>query len=140
MEVKLTIMVGNRDIMNHHKAKKLFLLSIVFTTFALFIMQVQMVQAVDLSEMPQRLGDNLNMSLLAGQMLLSSLILALFLFPTMLLTKRSGQQGLAVIIMSFMVMGSLVAFGWLPIWFLLVTALIIALLFAGKMRGFISGQ
>lgn len=102
-------------------------------------MHAQLAFAVDLSEMPQRLGDSLGMSLLAGQMLSSAIVLALFLFPTMLLTKRSGQQGMAVIIMTFMVMGSLVAFGWLPIWFLLVTALLVALLFAGKMRGYIGG-
>lgn len=119
----------------NHKAKVLFLLSII----AVLISQAQTVHAVDLSELPQRLGDSLGMSLLAGQMIASSIVLALFLFPTMLLTKKSGQQGMAVIIMSFMVMGSLVAFGWLNIWFLLVTALLVALLFAGKMRGYIGG-
>jgi len=91
---------------------------------------------IDLSEIPQRLADSMNVPLLAGQLLASALILAMFLFPTLLLTNKYNSQSVAVLIMGVSVMGFLIAVSWLPYWFLLIIVLIVALMYSGKMRDF----
>jgi hypothetical protein len=43
------------------------------------------------------------------------------------------------IFVGILVMGLCVALNWLPVWFLVVLAMLVALMFAGKMRDWVSG-
>ena len=114
-------------------------LFLVFIVLSL-IGSVYAPDVVDISEFPQRLSDAMNLPLIAGQMLASALVLCLFLLPTMLLTNKYRSQSVAVLIVGISVMGFLVATTWLPYWFLLVTVLIVALMYSGKMRDFLGGS
>lgn len=95
--------------------------------------------AIDVSQVPQRIADMLGLPLLAGQMLISIIFMCLLMFPAMLLTNKWASQSLAVLVVGIGSMGFLIAAGWLPYWFMLIIALIVALMYAGKMRDFVGG-
>lgn len=113
-------------------------LFIVFIA-SMLILPVYAPEGVDLSEFPQQLADAMNLPLIAGQMLASTLILFLFLAPTLLLLNKHASQSTAVLVVGISVMGFLIGAGWLPYWFLLVLCLLVAVMYAGKFRDFLSG-
>jgi len=90
---------------------------------------------VDLTQLPQALADALTIPLFAGQILTSAIFLALFLFPTLMLTRNM----IAPLLMGMIVLGFCTAMTWLPFWFLLIICLLVALLFGGKVRVWITG-
>lgn len=114
-------------------------LFLVFIVLSL-IGSVYAPDVVDVSEFPQRLADAMGLQLIAGQLLASALVLALFLLPTLLLTNKYNSQSMAVLLMGISVMGFLIAATWLPYWFLLIIVLIVAMMYAGKMRDFLGGS
>jgi len=93
-------------------------------------------EEVDLADFPKQLSKKLNIPLFAAQLLTSGLFLALFLFPTLLLTKNV----LAHLMIGLIIMGFCIAMGWLHYWFILVTLVVVALMFSGKVRDWISGR
>ena len=114
----------------------------------LLIMPVSMAHAVDedevvnLGDFPQKLADALGISLFVGQLLASLIFMALFLFPAMLIAGYFGGAGAVLYTVIFVGLGSsgvCVGLGWLPVWLYLVTCLLIALMFASKMRELITG-
>lgn len=90
---------------------------------------------IDVSALPQELSERLNIPLFAAELLMSGIFLALFLFPTLLLTRNY----MAHLVMGLTTMGFCIAMGWLPIWILLVIVIMIAMLFSGKIREWITG-
>jgi len=90
---------------------------------------------VDLSNFPNQLASKLNIPLFAAKLLATSIVLAIFLFPVVLLTKNP----IAHMFIGLVVMGFCIAMDWLPVWFLLVVCMVIALMFSGKMRDWITG-
>lgn len=96
--------------------------------------------AIDISQVPQRIADMLGLPLLAGQMLISIIFMCLIMFPALLLTNKWSSQSLAALITGIGAMGFLIAAGWLPYWFLLIICLIVALMYASKMRDFLGGK
>lgn len=112
---------------------------IVLLVLLLFILPINLVRAqetdvVDISEFPQALATALGLPLFAGQLLACAIILCLFLFPTMLLTHKKTQQELPIVIVGVMAIAVLVAFTWLPYWILLILCLIVALMYATRMK------
>lgn len=97
--------------------------------------------AVNLSEFPLRVSEMMTIPLFAAQLLSSSIILCLFLLPTVFACSKFNKD---VTIPSLFVgigaLGFCIAMGWLPYWFLLVLCLLVALIFAGGMRGWIGGK
>ena len=86
---------------------------------------------VDISQLPAKLAEALNMPLFAGQILASAIPFGLLCFPTFLLTKNSIAHISAIILC----LSLTVAFGWLPYWILLLLALIIAFIYANQLKG-----
>jgi hypothetical protein len=95
-------------------------------------------EGINLSTFPQALADYFGVSLLAGQILATSIFLALFIFPLLVFTK--GKNIMLTVIVSFLVMGTCLAFGWLPYWIFILTAVTVGLLFGGSIRDMISGK
>ena len=91
---------------------------------------------VDLTAFPQGLADRLGISLFAGQILASVIFLMLTLLPTIFLSK--GKNPLAVLIVGLGSLGFCVAVNWLPYWFLLIVAMIVAFMFAGNVKNWIT--
>lgn len=95
-------------------------------------------EIVDITAFPQQLADRLGTTLFVGQIFGSLIVLTIFLFPTILLTR--GKNPLIAIIVGVMSMGLCVALGWLPYWFLIIICMFIALMYSGSMRSWISGR
>jgi len=113
---------------------KAFLLSLSFLSLILFISSAYALEeddVVDISQLPAKLAEALNMPLFAGQILASAIPFGLLCFPTFLLTKNSIAHISAIILC----LSLTVAFGWLPYWILLLLALIIAFIYANQLKG-----
>lgn len=91
-------------------------------------------EAVNLSDFPKQLAEKLTIPLFAGQILATGIVIALFCFVPIL-----AKNLLGTILFGFVGMGLCVALAWLPYWFLFVLGLLVALLFAGNMRQWITG-
>ena len=90
---------------------------------------------VDLSTFPSSLATQLGISLFAGQLLASGIMIALFMFPTLFLSKKLRLTDAIPLITLFMSMGICVALAWFPVWCLGISVFILALLLAWKMKG-----
>jgi len=102
----------------------------------IFVIPVYASEDVNLSDLPQQLSEKLTIPLFAAQLLTTAIFLTLFLFPAFILTKNI----LAHIMIGFIIMGFCIAMEWLPYWFLIIIAMIVALMFSGKMRDWITGR
>ena len=120
--------------------KKAFLLSLTFLSLILlfsFSMSVYAIEdddVVDISKLPNKLAEALNMPLFAGQILASAIPFCLICFPTFLLTKNSIAH-ISAIILS---LSLTIALGWTPYWILLILGLIVAYFYANQMKGVFS--
>jgi hypothetical protein len=106
------------------------------------VMALPVVHAVDpndevnLMDLPQRFADAFNIGLFPAQIFTTGIIMMIFMLPIAIWSKSI----IPPIFVGFVVMGLCVALAWLPVWFLVVTAMLVALMFAGKMRDLISGS
>ena len=99
---------------------------------------------VNLMDLPKQLTERLGLpssgDYFAGKILASCILLALFLLPTLFACSRFGKDALiASLVVGFSVLGFCIALGWLPYWFLLIICLIVAFMFSGQIRSWISG-
>lgn len=108
-----------------------------------FLASIPLVRAVDeesqvnLLDVPLKVSEALGIPLFASQILCSAILFIIVVLPVAFLSKKGWTPPLIV---SFLVLGTSVAIGWLPYWFLLVVAMIVALMFAGTMRDWITGK
>jgi len=103
--------------------------TLMISAVALLLALIPKVYATDevnVLEFPNRLGEMLGIPLFAAQLLASTILLALFLFPTLLLTKNI----LAHLSIGLMVFGFCVAIGWLPVWIFIIFCLFLGLMYA----------
>ena len=87
---------------------------------------------VELAEFPQALANQFGISLFAGQMLASAIVIAFFLFPVVFLQKKYNFSSFATLIMGMVTMSLCVALGWLPVWVFAITVLGIGFLYSGQ--------
>lgn len=101
-------------------------------------------QEVDMTSLPQMLSEALGLpdtaDYFAGKLLTTAIMLSLFMVPTLFACNKFRREPLLPsIFVGMLVFGFCIAMGWLDYWFLLIIALVVALMFAGKMRDLISG-
>jgi len=99
---------------------------------------------ISLQDLPKQLTERLGLpttnNYFAGRLLGSAIFLMLFLLPTIFACNRFQQDALLPsLFVGFIVLGFCIALGWLDYWFLLIITLVVALMFSGKMRDWISG-
>jgi len=142
-------LLGNPKIKIHQKDKYnlmnklswLFLILLFYVAVTPNVYATEEDEAVNLSEFPVKLSELMTIPLFAAQLLASSIVLALFLLPTVFAcSKFSKDVTIPALLVGFGALGFCIAMGWLPYWFLLVLALVVALLFAGSMRDWIGGK
>ena len=95
---------------------------------------------VELSEFPAALANQFGISLFAGQILASSIVIAFFMFPTIFLQKKYNFSSFASLIMGMMTMSLCVALTWLPVWVFAITAMLIAIMYAGQILKVFGGE
>lgn len=99
-----------------------------------------MAGGVELSEFPASLASQFGISLFAGQILASSIVVAFFLFPTIFLQKQYNFSSFATLIVGMMTMSLCVALTWLPVWVFAITAMLIAIMYAGQILKIFGGE
>ena len=100
---------------------------------------------VDLTSLPEMLTDALGLpdtaDYFAGKLLTTTIMLSLFMIPTLFACNKFRREPLLPsIFVGMLVFGFCIAMGWLDYWFLLIICLIVALMFAGKMRDWVGGR
>jgi len=91
-------------------------------------------EAVNLLDFPQKLADQLNMPLFAGQILASSIVTALFTFVPILAKNVMGTVTMGILALSFCI-----ALTWIPPFLLVMLVLMVVILLGPKMRDWIGG-
>lgn len=90
-------------------------------------------EGVDMMDFPQKLSDALGIPVLASQLLISAIFLFAFLLPC------ASKNPLVPLMIGLPLMGFLIAMNWLPFWLMLLVVMIVAILYAGKVKTLISG-
>lgn len=94
---------------------------------------------IDLTTIPQYLGDNLGIGTFAGGILCFILLMMMTVLPMAIITRGKKSGFIPELALTIGVMGFCIAIEWLPYWFLLILSMLIALMFSGKMRDLITG-
>lgn len=102
-------------------------------------------EEVDLTSLPQMLTEALGLpdtaDYFAGKLLTTTIMLCLFMVPTLFACNKFGKEPLLPsIFVGMLVFGFCIAMDWLDYWFLLIICLVVALMFAGKMRDWVGGR
>lgn len=110
------------------------LLFFMVLTFFTLTSVVYAEDSVDLTDFPQQLATQLNMSLLAGQILATAIVVALCIFVPVLAQNLLGTSIMAIIALTFCI-----ALTWIPYWMLIMVAILIALMVARSFQRLSSG-
>lgn len=79
-----------------------------------------------LEDVPTWFSDYFDISLAAGQVFLSIIVILAVLLPVFILNR--GNRGVIIeVVLLFVTMGALVGLGWLPFWMLVATVAVMAL-------------
>jgi hypothetical protein len=90
---------------------------------------------IDLSVFGQLLGEKLGLGAFAGGMLMGLILTVIILFPVTLIARRKGGGFLPEMLAGFAIFGMNIAFGWWPIWMLIILAFLVALLYGPQIAG-----
>jgi hypothetical protein len=114
------------------------LISILLALLALALspnVKAQEDDTINLLELPEHLAQALGVPEYAGKLLASACIMLIFLLPMAIF----GRNNMILIMLSgFILMGFLIAIGWLEYWFLLIIVLIISAMYSGKIKEWIT--
>ena len=101
-------------------------------------MQWTLYAGIEFADFGNQLGIQLGIGPFAGGLLMSLIFMSIFLFPTLMLCRKNPV--LPALMVGFGAMSFCVAVQWLSYWVLLMMALLVALLFSGSVRDWISGK
>ena len=90
---------------------------------------------LNLTYFPLALADKLSISEFAGGILASMILTLAFVLPTAIWSKTL----IPPLFIGILSLGACISFGWLDYWFLILIAMLIALMFGSKMSGIITG-
>jgi len=94
---------------------------------------------MQVTEIPELLGDYLGVPTATAQVILSLVVFLMVLLPVMLLSR--GKKSITVeLVTIFLAECALVGIGWLPFWVLVMTAIIVALLWSKLGADLIGGD
>ena len=117
-----------------NKQLKLLLILFFFTAITP-IVYANDEDVVNLPDFPQKLADALGMpdNLFAGKLLASSIVLALFLLPTVFACSKFRKDvNLPSLFMGLTSLSFCVALTWLPVWIFVLLCFLIAVMFGDK--------
>ena len=124
------------------KEKRLRISPLLALFIVLVVMALPVVHAVDendevyLLDLPQKFADAFNIGLFPAQIFTTAIIMMTFMLPIAIWSKSIFPP----LFVGFIVMGLCIALSWLPVWFLVVLAMLVAIMFAGRMRDWVSGS
>lgn len=119
------------------KATYILILTILLMfTLTANVYAVDETGTVNLQEIPNRLAEALGIPLFAGRLLTCAIFFFIFFLPIAVFSRR--DPFLLCLIMGLPLMGVFVGVGWMEPWYVLVIALLIAALWSGKIKGWLS--
>ena len=95
--------------------------------------------SVDLSGFPEALATQLGIDTFAGNLIASGILIALFLFPTLFLSKKLHLTDAVPVAMTLITLSIVVALGWFPVWVFIIIVLILSVIYARSFMGLGSG-
>lgn len=118
------------------KWKFAFLISLVLIlTVIPHVYAVSDEDQVNLLDLPKKLAEALGIPEFAGKILACTLILFIVLLPIAIYGKGNI---LLTLFIGFLALGFFVAVGWLDFWFILIITLMVAVMFSGKIKEWIT--
>jgi hypothetical protein len=93
---------------------------------------------IDITEFDDRLGDALGIGAFGGGLMLT-MILLIFAFGLIGIVTRKQPSFMILLILGASICSFSIACGWLGAWFLILVVMMIAGMFSGKMRDWLSG-
>jgi hypothetical protein len=113
-----------------------FLLSIVIVlTIIPHVYAASDNDQVNLLDLPKKVAEALGIPEYAGKLLSCTFILFMVLLPIAIFSK--GNM-LLMLMIGILCLGFFVAVGWLEFWFILIIILVVAGLWSGKVRGWLT--
>ncbi|MBA7492011.1 hypothetical protein ES702_02560 [subsurface metagenome] len=112
----------------------LFLFSIVDVAYAETDYSI-----FDLTALPTQLAAHLMIDTFTAGLICSAILILIPLLAITIITRSKYSSWIPELALSLVLMGVCVALTWLPVFFIVAFALIIALMFAGKARDMITG-
>lgn len=94
----------------------------------------------DLMALPEHVAEHLMISVFAAGLICSGVLFLICLLPMTIITRSKRSSWIPELALTLIIMGFCIAITWLPIFFIIAFALIIALMFSSKMRAFITGR
>lgn len=128
------------------RTPSLFFLLILATLFLLFLIApVHAPNQTDysiynLTAFPERVAEHMQIDLFASEMLCCGIGLLLGVIPTTIITRSKKASWIPELGVTLVLLGFFIAVGWLNVFFIVAFCFVIALLFAGKMRDFVTGH
>lgn len=83
---------------------------------------------INLTEIPIRVADALNVDVFCGGIFCSIVLMLILVLPVIILVRGKSQSWILEVSTTLIVMGICVGIGWLSQWFILIVALITALM------------
>ena len=119
---------------------KTFVLPLLFLIFLSLTVPVHAENGeINFKEIPEYFAEKLNISVFAGGILTSGIVLLTVSLPVICIARGKNVL-IAILAVDFVFMGLCIALTWLPYWFLIIFSTLIALLFAGQIRDLITGK
>lgn len=116
--------------------KKRFL-ALIPLFFLIIIRPVYAESDVNLLTIHEALGEKLGVSIFAGGLICSAILLMMFILPVALInrSRKGGGTPMAELFTGMTVLGVCVAITWFPVWIFVLIILLIALMFSDKIKG-----
>ena len=95
---------------------------------------------INITDIPYRVADSLNVDLFAGQLICSCVFVMILLLPITMIARSKHASWIPEVAITLITLGICIGIGWLPVWFLLILALLVALMFSDKITGVITGK
>lgn len=119
----------------------LFFLLIVITFLHVSFLNVAYAyEELNLTDIPYRVADTLNINLFPAQLLCSIIFMMICILPITIIARSKHASWIPELTVGLATMGFCIAIAWLPVWFILILSLLIALLFGTKMKDVITGK
>jgi hypothetical protein len=125
------------DAMKTKNRSRFIIMSLLVLTVALMLSQIVYAtddNTVNLLDIPQHLANALGIPLYAGKLLASLCVTFIFMLPVMIFSRNL----FALLFTGLLALGLCIGIGWLEVWYLLIIILIVASLWSGKVRGWLT--
>jgi len=115
--------------------KKIFPLLLLLFLVNILEVFAQDGENVNLLQLPEQLANRLGIGLTAAKLLCCIIFTLMFFLPIAMFSRRNV---ILCLFSGIILLGFFIALGWLDVWFMLILILIVAVMFSGKIKEWIT--